>query len=310
MKVLVAGSSGMVGSAVSDAFSRAGYETFGLNRSNNDLRNLEATKRFLKTIKPDIVIDAAAKVGGIGANNDFPVDFLLHNLAIQSNLMTAAHEANVDRFVFLGSSCIYPRDCAQPIKEEYLMTGPLEKSNSAYAMAKIAGIELVNSYRRQYGRKWISLMPTNLYGPNDNFNLAESHVIPALIRKFVDAADCKVESVTLWGTGSPRREFLHVLDLAQAVLFVTENYDSQLHLNVGTGLDITIFDLAQKIAEIAGFKGVIKWDSARLDGTPQKLLDISRIQEIGWTPTITLSEGLFSTVQWFREASEKGLART
>jgi GDP-L-fucose synthase len=256
-----------------------------------------------------LIIDAAAKVGGIGANNSYPVEFLSDNLAIQSNLMRAAHKAGVPNFVFLGSSCIYPRDCKQPIKEEYLMTGPLEATNSAYAVAKIAGIEMVNSYRKEYGTKWISLMPTNLYGPRDNFDLAASHVLPAFIRRFVEAVESRADKVTLWGSGAPLREFLHVDDLAQAVLLASESYDSSLHLNVGTGEDISIKELALKVASAAGFNGDIEWDSSKPDGTPRKVLDVSRIKALGWRPTITLDDGIASTIAWYKEANARGEVR-
>ena len=309
MTVIVAGSTGLAGSAISAAFSALGHEVIGLNRSVVDLLDREATKRFLLSAKPDLVIDAAAKVGGIGANNSFPVEFLADNITIQGNLMHAAHAAGVEKFVFLGSSCIYPRDCAQPIKEEYLMTGPLEVTNSAYAIAKIAGIELVNSYRKEYGTRWISIMPTNLYGPRDNFDLAASHVLPAFIRRFVEAAESGAEKVVLWGSGSPLREFLHVDDLAQAVLLASEKYDSGLHLNVGAGEDLSINELAIAVAKSAGFSGEIEWDSSKPDGTPRKILDISRIKALGWKPTITLEDGVASTIAWYKAASARGEVR-
>ena len=309
MSVVIAGSTGLVGSALTEVFTAAGYEVIGLNRSVVDLLDSEATKRIIQKIKPSLVIDAAAKVGGIGANNTLPVEFLSDNLRIQSNLMEAAHAASVEKFVFLGSSCIYPRDCPQPIKEEYLMTGPLESTNSSYAIAKIAGIELINSYRKEYGAKWISLMPTNLYGPRDNFDLQASHVLPALIRRFVEAVENGSAKVVLWGSGSPKREFLHVNDLAQAVLKASENYDSPMHLNIGTGDDLTIKDLAGKVARAAGFTGEIEWDKSKPDGTPQKVLDVSKIKALGWEPTITLEAGIASTVTWYKEASARGEVR-
>ena len=309
MSVLIAGVSGLAGSAIARAFIAQGEDVIGVNRSVVDLMDLEATRKFLKAKTPSLVIDAAAKVGGIGANNSKPVEFLSDNLRIQSNLMQASFEANVERFIFLGSSCIYPRDCAQPIKEEYLMTGPLEETNSAYAIAKITGIEMINSYRKEYGLRWISLMPTNLYGPHDNFNLQDSHVLPALIRKFVEAQAAGQSEVTLWGSGSPLREFLHVDDLASAVLVASEKYDQSVHLNVGTGNDISIKELATLIATLAGFKGEISWDSSKPDGTPRKVLDVSRINSLGWKPTIRLEEGIQSTIKWFKTAVEKGEAR-
>lgn len=309
MSVIVAGSTGLAGSAIANAFEKAGQEVFGINRGVVDLLNFDQTNQFLNDIKPSLVIDAAARVGGIGANNSHPVEFLEDNVRIQANLMHASHNANVKRFVFLGSSCIYPRDCQQPIKEEYLMTGPLEATNSAYAVAKIAGIELVNSYRKQYGHNWISLMPTNLYGPRDNFNLDNSHVLPALIRRFVEAVEAGAREVMVWGSGSPKREFLHVDDLAQAVLLTSQSYDSALHLNIGTGEDLSILELATKIAQISGFKGEILWNKSKPDGTPRKVLDVSRIKQLGWSPRVTLEEGIASTISWYREATAKGESR-
>jgi GDP-L-fucose synthase len=309
MTVIVAGATGLAGSAIVKAFESQGQEVIGINRSVVDLLDAKATEDFIAKSKPSLIVDAAAKVGGIGANNAYPVEFLSDNLAIQSNLMNAAHKAEVPNFVFLGSSCIYPRDCAQPIKEEYLMTGPLEETNSAYAIAKIAGIELINSYRKEYGTRWISLMPTNLYGPRDNFDLTASHVLPAFIRRFVEAAESGAEKVTLWGSGSPLREFLHVDDLAKAVVVAAENYDSSMHLNVGTGDDLSINALAQKVANAAGFTGHIEWDASKPDGTPRKVLDVSRIKALGWKPTITLDEGIASTIAWYKEANAGGEVR-
>jgi GDP-L-fucose synthase len=309
MIVIVAGATGLAGSAIFKAFESQGCEVIGINRSVVDLMDAQATENFIAHLKPSLIVDAAARVGGIGANNSYPVEFLSDNIAIQGNLMRAAHKANVSNFVFLGSSCIYPRDCAQPIKEEYLMTGPLEATNSAYAIAKIAGIEMVNSYRKEYGTRWISLMPTNLYGPRDNFDLATSHVLPAFIRRFVEAAEIGAEKVTLWGSGSSLREFLHVDDLAKAVVLASDNYDSNIHLNVGTGEDLSIKDLAQKIANAAGFTGQIEWDSSKPDGTPRKVLDISRIKALGWKPTITLDEGIASTIAWYKKANARGEVR-
>ena len=309
MTVIVAGATGLAGSAIVKAFQAAGQEVIGINRTVVDLMDAKATEDFVSLSKPLLIVDAAAKVGGIGANNSYPVEFLGDNITIQGNLMRAAHKADVPNFVFLGSSCIYPRDCAQPIKEEYLMTGPLEATNSAYAVAKIAGIEMVNSYRKEYGTKWISLMPTNLYGPRDNFDLAASHVLPAFIRRFVEAAESRADKITLWGSGVPLREFLHVDDLAQAVVLASEKYDSNLHLNVGTGEDLSIKDLAQKVAYAAGFTGEIEWDYTKPDGTPRKVLDISRIKALGWEPTITLEEGIASTIAWYKEADTQGEVR-
>lgn len=309
MTVIVAGATGLAGSAIVKAFEAKGTTVIGINRSVVDLENSQQTQDFVASIKPSLIVDAAAKVGGIGANNSFPVEFLADNLKIQGNLMKAAHKADVSNFVFLGSSCIYPRDCAQPIKEEYLMTGPLEETNSAYAVAKIAGIELINSYRKEYGTKWISLMPTNLYGPRDNFDLTASHVLPAFIRRFVEAAESGASTVTLWGSGSPLREFLHVDDLAEAVVIASEKYDSSLHLNVGSGEDLSIKELADTVARAAGFTGEIHWDASKPDGTPRKVLDVSRIKALGWKPTITLEEGIASTIAWYKEANARGEVR-
>jgi GDP-L-fucose synthase len=309
MTIVVAGATGLAGSAIVRAFENAGKEVVGINRSVVDLLDLSATKKFLKVVAPSMVIDAAARVGGIGANNAFPVEFLTDNIRIQSNLMDAAHEAKVGRFIFLGSSCIYPRDCAQPIKEEYLMTGPLETTNSAYAIAKIAGIELINSYRKEYGHKWISLMPTNLYGPNDNFELQGSHVLPAFIRRFVEATEKNAPTETLWGTGAPKREFLHVDDLANAVLIASEKYDSSMHLNIGSGQDLSIKELAELVADIAGYKGEIKWDSSKPDGTPRKVLDVTKAKSLGWSPAISLRDGIASAMNWYKEATAKGVSR-
>ena len=309
MTIVVAGATGLAGSAIVRAFEKAGKEVVGINRSIVDLLDLSATKKLLKDVAPSMVIDAAARVGGIGANNAFPVEFLTDNIRIQSKLMDAAHEAKVGRFIFLGSSCIYPRDCAQPIKEEYLMTGPLETTNSAYAIAKIAGIELINSYRKEYGHKWISLMPTNLYGPNDNFELQGSHVLPAFIRRFVEATEKNAPTETLWGTGAPKREFLHVDDLANAVLIASEKYDSSMHLNIGSGQDLSIKELAELVADIAGYKGEIKWDSSKPDGTPRKVLDVTKAKSLGWSPAISLRDGIASAMNWYKEATAKGVSR-
>ncbi|NBY31427.1 MAG: GDP-L-fucose synthase [Actinobacteria bacterium] len=303
MTIVIAGSTGLVGSAITRALIGRGQSVIGINRKVVDLLDRKATFEFINAAKPDLVIDAAAIVGGIGANNNFPVDFLSKNIQIQSNLMDAAHAANVERFVFLGSSCIYPRDCAQPIKEEYLMTGPLEQTNSAYAVAKIAGIELIRSYRKQFNRKWISLMPTNMYGPNDNFDLESSHVLPALINRFVTATKNGDRSVTLWGTGSPKREFLHVDDLATATLLAVEKYDDGAHLNVGTGEDLPIAELASMISRLSGFNGKIEWDSSKPDGTPRKVLDVTKMKNLGWAPAISLEAGIASTIEWFKDNS-------
>ena len=308
MTILVAGYTGLVGSAIFEALRNRGDDVVGINSKVVNLLDRAKTFEFIAESKPDVIIDAAAMVGGIGANSTFPVEFLSKNLQIQNNLMDAAHAANVERFVFLGSSCIYPRECPQPIKEEYLLTGPLEVTNSAYAIAKIAGIELIRSYRKQYGRRWISLMPTNMYGPQDNFDLENSHVLPALINRFVTAADTGKDSVTLWGTGSPRREFLHSRDLANAVIVALEKYDEDQHLNIGTGEDLTIKELATLIAKNSGFTGEIKWDSSKPDGTPRKVLDVRRLKSLNWQPRVSLEDGIRETINWFRD--NRGKVRT
>ena len=301
MTILVAGATGLVGSAIVRELDRCGKPNTGISSKDVDLLDRAATFKFVKEFKPSAVIDAAARVGGIGANNAQPVEFLTQNIQIQSNLMDAAHEAGVKNFVFLGSSCIYPKNSAQPIKEEYIMTGELESTNSAYAIAKIAGLELIKAYRKQFGHKWISVMPTNLYGPNDNFDLQNSHVFPALIRKFVDAKKTNASSVTLWGTGNPKREFLHVDDLAKAVLICLEKYDSDQHINIGSGEDLSIKDLAIKVSKAAGFTGEVIWDSSKPDGTPRKVLDVTKIKILGWKPSISLDEGIAQTIQWYQE---------
>jgi GDP-L-fucose synthase len=300
MKILVAGSTGLVGSAILEKFKKVGHDVKGISTKDVDLRNRKATHAYLNDIRPEVIIDAAGKVGGIGANNKFPVEFLSDNLRIQNNLMDAAHEAKVERFIFLGSSCIYPKNAQQPIKEEYLLTGPLEETNSAYAIAKIAGIEAIKSFRRQYGHRWISLMPTNMYGPSDNFDQETGHVLPALINKFVSAKESGTPSVTLWGTGSPKREFLFSSDLADAVSIALERYDEYLHLNVGTGEDLTIKDLANLISREVGYSGEIIWDHSKPDGTPRKVLDVSRMKNLGWRPKVELEEGIRKTIEFFR----------
>ncbi len=309
MTIVVAGGTGLAGSAIVRAYQAAGHQVIPVSRKIVDLLDRDATFAFIKDVKPTLIIDAAAKVGGIGANNSFPVEFLADNVRIQSNLMEAAHAADVEKFIFLGSSCIYPRDCAQPIKEEYLLTGPLEETNSAYAVAKIAGIELIKSFRKEYGHKWISLMPTNLYGINDNFELQGSHVLPAFIRRFVEAAEKNAPVETLWGTGSPKREFLHVDDLAAAVVHLGNTYDSSEHLNIGTGEDLSIKELAELVAELSGFKGELAWDSSKPDGTPRKVLDVSKVKALGWEPKISLRDGIASTIAWYKDATAKGEVR-
>jgi GDP-L-fucose synthase len=303
MKIIVAGSTGLVGSAIFDLLQKNGENVIGINSSVVNLLDRNATFAFVNDLKPELIIDAAAIVGGIGSNNSFPVDFLSKNLQIQNNLMDSAHSANVERFVFLGSSCIYPRDCQQPIKEEYLLSGQLESTNSAYAVAKIAGIELIKSYRKQYGRRWISLMPTNMYGPRDNFDIETGHVLPALINKFVSAVNESQSKVMMWGDGSPRREFLHSIDLAKAIIIATEKYDDDLHLNVGSGEEISIRELATLVADQTGYQGEIVWDTSKPNGTPRKVLNSERIKALGWNPEISIAEGIKSTIEWFKENS-------
>ena len=299
-KVYVAGHRGLVGSALVRALERAGAgEIIGWRSSELDLRDRDATFTAIAETKPDVIIDAAARVGGIMANSTYPVDFLKDNMLIQTNVMDAAHNADVERFLFLGSSCIYPRHATQPIRESSLMTGPLEPTNQAYAMAKIAGIFYIEAFRTQYGRRWISAMPTNLYGPNDNFDLQSSHVLPAFIRRFHEAKRDGVNKVTVWGTGSPRREFLHVDDLADACLMLIDTYDSPETINIGWGDDLPIKELAETVASVVGFEGEIEWDSSKPDGMPRKLLDTSRINALGWYPTIKLRDGVASTYEWY-----------
>ena len=299
MTIVVAGHTGLVGSAIFKALEDRGESVIGINSKVVDLLDRKATFDFIHDHRPELIIDAAAIVGGIAANNKFRVEFLSKNLQIQNNLMDASHDSNVERFVFLGSSCIYPRQCPQPIKEEYLMTGPLETTNSAYAIAKIAGIELIKSYRKQYSRRWISLMPTNMYGPRDNYDLETGHVFPALINRYVTARRSGISEVTLWGTGSAMREFMHSSDLASAVLIASEKYDSDLHLNIGTGVDLTIKELALRISKFSNFNGETKWDSSKPDGTPRKVLDVSRLKALGWEPKISLDHGIQETIAYF-----------
>ena len=299
MTILVAGDSGLVGSAIVRELKRLNKDVIGISSKDVDLLDRNKTFEFINNLKPVAIIDSAAKVGGIGGNNSYPVEFLSQNLQIQSNLMDAAHAAKVSKFVFLGSSCIYPRDCAQPIKEEYLLTGALEQTNSAYAVAKIAGIELIKSYRKEYGYKWISVMPTNMYGPNDNFDLENGHVLPVLIRKFIEAKLSDSGKVALWGSGSPLREFLHVDDLAKAVVLCMDKYDDSKQINIGSGQEVSIKDLADKISKAVGFSGEIIWDSSKPDGTMRKVLDSSKIANLGWKPLISLDQGIASTVEWY-----------
>lgn len=299
MRVYVAGHHGLVGSAVWRRMQAEGFtDLVGWRSSEVDLTDRDATFDAVLAAKPDVIVDSAARVGGILANSSAPVDFLNDNLRIQTNLFEAAHAAGVQRLLFLGSSCIYPKLAPQPIREDYLLTGPLEPTNDAYAIAKIAGIIAMKSYRHQYGRRWISAMPTNLYGPGDNFDLQTSHVLPAMIRKFHEATSSGSD-VTLWGTGTPRREFLHVDDAAGAVLHLLRSYDDEKTINIGTGEDVTIAELASTIADVVGFTGEVIWDTSKPDGTPRKLLDVTRLRELGWAPRIGLREGIADTYQWY-----------
>jgi GDP-L-fucose synthase len=309
-KVYIAGHAGLVGSAIVREIEKVGKSSWiGATRTEFDLCDRNAVFDFMQTNKPDAVIIAAAKVGGIVANSKFPVEFLSENVQVQTNLMDAAHQFNVESLVFLGSSCIYPKFAPQPISEDSLLTGPLEETNEAYAIAKIAGVKLVQAYRKEFGRKWSSAMPTNLYGPEDNFDLQTSHVLPALMRKFHEAKVNHVESVTLWGSGSPKREFLHVDDLAKAILFLLEGYDDTVAINVGTGIDLEIRELANLIAQVTGYNGEIEWDTSKPDGTPRKLLDVTRINSLGWKSSIELIDGIQSTYEWFLKAVSKGELR-
>ena len=301
MTILVAGGTGLAGSAIVRELDRVNKKVIGISSKDVNLLDRAKTFSYIKDLKPDVIIDAAAKVGGVGSNNTYPVEFLSQNLQIQSNLMDAAHEAKVEKFVFLGTSCAYPRNCAQPIKEEYLLTGELEQTNSAYSIAKIAGIELIKSYRKEYGYSWISVMPTNLYGPNDNFDLESGHVVPVLIRKFIEAKGNNSSEIALRGSGTPLREFLHVDDFAKAVLVCLEKYDDSQQINIGSGDEISIKDLGQKIANLTGFTGKVVWDSNRPDGTPRKFLDSTKLNKLGWKPTITLDQGIAATVEWYQE---------
>ncbi len=300
--VYIAGHRGLVGSAVWRHLESSGFTALvGRGSEELDLRDRDAVFDFFAETDVSSVVLAAAKVGGIAANDSYPVDFLSDNLRIQVNVLDAAREHGVQRLLFLGSSCIYPKFAAQPITEDALLTGHLEPTNDAYAIAKIAGIMQVRSVRRQYGLPWISAMPTNLYGPGDNFDPQTSHVLPALIRRFDDAATRGLDQVTNWGSGTPRREFLHVDDLAAACLHLLETYDGDSHMNVGTGIDLTIAEISQLVADTVGYRGEIRWDTDKPDGTPRKVLDISRLRNTGWEPSIELADGIADTVRWYHE---------
>jgi GDP-L-fucose synthase len=299
--VYIAGHRGLVGSALLRRFQTEGFTNLVVrSRTELDLRDRAATFDFVLESRPQVIIDAAARVGGIMANSTCPVDFLSENLQIQINLLDAAVAARVPRLLFLGSSCIYPKYAQQPIKESALLTGPLEPTNDAYAIAKIAGILQVQAVRRQHGLPWISAMPTNLYGPGDNFSSSGSHLLPALIRRYEEATASGAPQVTNWGTGTPRRELLHVDDLASACLHLLEHYDGPNHVNVGTGIDHTISEIADMVAKAVGYSGETRWDPTKPDGTPRKLLDVSVLREAGWLPAIALCDGIESTVAWYR----------
>lgn len=302
----IAGHRGLVGSAVWRHLKTKGFiNLIGRTSQELDLKNRSAVFEFMERMRPRYLVLAAAKVGGIYANNTYPVDFLSENLQIQVNVLDAALKVGVERVLFLGSSCIYPAKAPQPIREEYLLTGHLEPTNDAYAIAKIAGIMHVQAVRRQYGLPWISAMPTNLYGPGDNFSTKGSHVLPALIRRYDEAVRSGSTKITNWGSGEPKREFLHVDDMANACLHLLENYDAPSQVNVGTGEDLSIRELADLVAVATGYVGEVEWNTAQPDGTYRKLLDVSLLRESGWTPKITLQDGLAATVDWFRTAREQ-----
>ena len=305
-RLFLAGHKGMVGSALLRRLEAEDFEILTAGHETLELREQADVRAFMQREKPDVVILAAARVGGILANDSFPADFLGDNLAIEMNVIHEAHRAGVERLVFLGSSCIYPKFAAQPINEDALLTGPLEPTNEWYAIAKIAGIKLCQAYRRQYGRRYISLMPCNLYGPNDNFDLATGHVLPALIRKFHEAKQAGRGEVVVWGSGTPRREFLHVDDLADAVVFLLDRYDADEPLNCGASADLSIHELAEKIGRIVGFEGRLVFDPGKPDGTPRKLMDSGRIAALGWKPRIGLDEGIADAYRWFLSSPASG----
>lgn len=299
-RIYVAGHRGLVGSAIVRALTAAGHDNLILKtRAELDLLQYDTVHRFFERERPEFVFLAAAKVGGIHANNTQGADFIFENLTIQNNIIKSAHDSHVQKLLFLGSSCIYPRNCPQPMKEAYFLDGKPEETNKPYAAAKISGILMCQAFRKQYGDNFISVMPTNLYGPNDNFDLETSHVFPALIRKFYEANEHRSPRVIAWGTGAPRREFLHVDDLAEACLFLMQTYNDSEIINIGTGVDIRIKDFAELVRSIVGYEGNIEWDRTRPDGTPQKLLDVTKINQLGWRARISLEEGITSTFNWY-----------
>ncbi len=304
-KIYVAGHNGLVGSAIVRSLKRSGYTNIiGRSHKELDLTDQAAVREFFASEKPDIVVLAAAKVGGINANNTTPAEFAYINLQIQCNVIESAHENHVKKLLFLGSTCIYPRMAPQPIPEDALLTGPLEETNEAYAIAKIAGLEMCKFYKRQYGDDYISCMPTNLYGPHDNYDLKGSHVLPAMIRKFHEAKVKGDPAVTLWGTGTPLREFLYVDDMADACVFLLENYSGEQHVNIGTGKELTIRELAEKVRDAVGYKGEIIWDASMPDGTPRKLTDVTKLHEMGFHHKVELEEGIRLSYEWFKENVE------
>lgn len=302
-RIYVAGHRGLVGSAIVRRLESAGYTNLLLRgREQVDLTQADAVRELFGAERPQYVFMAAAKVGGIHANNTYPADFIYDNLAIALNVIEAAHEAGTEKLMFLSSSCVYPRNAPQPMREEHILSGPLEQTNDAYAVAKIAGMKLCEAYHRQHGAKFFSVLPTNTYGPHDNFDLQSSHVLPALIRKFVEAKSTNADSVTLWGSGTPRREFMHSDDLADACVFLMDRYDSSQPINVGVGDDLTIAELASLIARTVGYEGNIVYDSGKPDGPPRKLLDVSRLSALGWRPRIALGAGIAQTIDWYSTA--------
>ncbi len=308
-RIYIAGHKGLVGSAIYRRLTRDGYDNLVVREFRElDLRDQTAVDRFFTQVQPEFVFLAAAKVGGIAANSSYPAEFLYENLAIQNNVIHSAWRSGVQKLLFLGSSCIYPKLAPQPIKEEYLLTGPLEPTNEWYAIAKIAGIKMAQAYRKEYGFHAISLMPTNLYGPGDNFDLENSHVLPALIRRFHEAKLSTAPEVVVWGTGSPRREFLHVDDLADAAVFLMRNYDDPEIINVGTGSDVTIRELAEIVQRVVGYEGRLVFDATRPDGTPRKLLDVSKLSALGWQATVELQDGIERTYGWYESSSSVSLS--
>lgn len=304
-RIFIAGHNGMVGSAIARRLAREDVDILRVSRAQLDLRDQTRVHGWIGEAKPDAIILAAAKVGGILANSSLPAEFLYDNVIIEANIINAAHKAGVDRLVFLGSSCIYPKFAPQPIAEEALLSGELEPTNEWYAIAKIAGIKLCQAYRRQHGRHYISIMPCNLYGPGDNFDLSSSHVIPALIRKCHEAKEQRAKEVVVWGSGTPRREFLHADDLADAVVFLLAHYDDELAINCGAGVDLTIRELAETVARVVGFDGALRFDATKPDGTPRKLMDSGRLSALGWSPQISLENGIADAYRWFLLSQEK-----